>query len=66
MKKRVIVMGGGVAGMQTALRLAARGIEAVIVEKEMELGGKLRGWHVLFPSFTPAGGGALRPAAEGQ
>lgn len=48
-------MGGGVAGMQTALRLAARGIEAVIVEKEMELGGKLRGWHVLFPSFTPAG-----------
>ncbi|WP_302238040.1 FAD-dependent oxidoreductase [uncultured Alistipes sp.] len=55
MKKRVIVMGGGVAGMQTALRLAARGIEAVIVEKETELGGKLRGWHVLFPSFTPAG-----------
>ena len=48
-------MGGGVAGMQTALRLAARGIEAVIVEKETELGGKLRGWHVLFPSFTPAG-----------
>ena len=44
-------MGGGVAGMQTALRLAARGIEAVIVEKETELGGKLRGWHVLFPSF---------------
>lgn len=55
MKKRVIVMGGGVAGMQTALRLAAQGIEAVIVEKESELGGKLRGWHVLFPSFTPAG-----------
>lgn len=48
-------MGGGVAGMQTALRLAARGIETVIVEKETELGGKLRGWHVLFPSFTPAG-----------
>lgn len=22
--------------------------------KEAELGGKLRGWHVLFPSFTPA------------
>ena len=24
------------------------------IEKEAELGGKLRGWHVLFPSFTPA------------
>lgn len=55
MKKRIIVIGGGVAGMQTALRLAEQGVEPVIVEKESELGGKLRGWHVLFPSFTPAG-----------
>lgn len=54
MKKRIIVIGGGVAGMQTALRLAEQGVEPVIVEKEAELGGKLRGWHVLFPSFTPA------------
>lgn len=54
MKKKVIVIGGGVAGMQTALRLAEQGVEALIVEKEAELGGKLRGWHVLFPSFTPA------------
>ena len=54
MKKRIIVIGGGVAGMQTALRLAEQGVDPVIVEKEPELGGKLRGWHVLFPSFTPA------------
>ena len=54
MKKRIIVIGGGVAGMRTALRLAEQGVEPVIVEKEPELGGKLRGWHVLFPSFTPA------------
>lgn len=40
--------------MQTALRLSEEGFEPVIVEKEPELGGKLRGWHVLFPSFTPA------------
>jgi len=52
--KRVAVIGGGVAGMQTALRLAEQGVEPVIIEKEAELGGKLRGWHVLFPSFTPA------------
>ena len=54
MKKKVIVIGGGVAGMQTALRLAEQGVEPTIIEKEPELGGKLRGWHVLFPSFTPA------------
>ena len=54
MKKRVIIIGGGVAGMQTALRLAEQGVSPVIIEKEAELGGKLRGWHVLFPSFTPA------------
>lgn len=54
MKKKVIVIGGGVAGMQTALRLAEQGVEPSIIEKEAELGGKLRGWHVLFPSFTPA------------
>ncbi len=40
--------------MQTALHLQAQGIDPVIIEKESELGGKLRGWHVLFPTFTPA------------
>ena len=52
--KKVIIIGGGAAGMQTALRLAERGIEALILEKEAEAGGKLRGWHALFPTFTPA------------
>lgn len=54
MKKRIIVIGGGVAGMQTALRLAEQGAGALLLEKENELGGKLRHWHMLFPSFTPA------------
>ena len=52
--KRVIVIGGGVAGMQTALRLADDGCDPLILEKEGELGGKLREWYVLFPTFTPA------------
>ncbi len=54
MEKRIIVIGGGIAGMRAALRLADQGLEPIIIEKEPELGGKLRGWHVLFPSFTPA------------
>ncbi|MDE7077757.1 MAG: FAD-dependent oxidoreductase, partial [Alistipes sp.] len=52
--KKAIIIGGGAAGMQTALRLAERGIEPLILEKEAEPGGKLRGWHALFPTFTPA------------
>ena len=52
--KKTIIIGGGAAGMQAALRLAELGIEPLIVEKESEPGGKLRSWHALFPSFTPA------------
>lgn len=40
--------------MQTALELKSRGIEPVIVERDIELGGKVRGWHKLFPTFVPA------------
>ena len=29
MKKRVIIIGGGVAGMQTALRLAEQGVSTI-------------------------------------
>ena len=49
--------------MHTALELKSRGIEPVIVERDIELGGKARGWHKLFPSFTPASD-IMRPLAD--
>ena len=51
---KVTIIGGGVAGLQTALTLKSLGIESIIVEKDNALGGKLRGWHKLFPTMTPA------------
>lgn len=54
MAYRVVIVGGGAAGMQTALELKSRGIEPIIVERNIELGGKARGWHKLFPSFISA------------
>uniref|UniRef100_A0A7C2K625 FAD-binding protein n=1 Tax=candidate division WOR-3 bacterium TaxID=2052148 RepID=A0A7C2K625_UNCW3 len=41
-RKKVIVIGGGPAGMQAALTAAERGHEVIIYEKEKELGGNLR------------------------
>ncbi len=54
MKKSVVIIGGGVAGMQTAITLDELGIQPVIVEKEASLGGKLNRWDRLFPTMTPA------------
>lgn len=52
--KHVIVIGGGIAGMQCASELLHQGIAVTIIEKERDLGGKIRNWHKLFPTFTPA------------
>ncbi len=41
-KQSAIVLGGGVAGMTAALDIARAGFDVTIVEKEGELGGKLR------------------------
>ena len=54
MMERVIVIGGGIAGMKAALDLRKRGFEVVLLEKSNHLGGKVRKWHCLFPTFTSA------------
>jgi NADPH-dependent 2,4-dienoyl-CoA reductase/sulfur reductase-like enzyme len=40
-KKKIVVVGGGPAGLQAALTAAERGHEVVLLEKEREVGGQL-------------------------
>lgn len=54
MTKKVIVIGGGVAGMEAASKLVMQGVEVFIIEKEDKLGGHLLKWDRLFPNRRPA------------
>ena len=40
-KKRVLVVGGGIGGMEAAITCATRGHEVILCEKTNELGGKI-------------------------
>lgn len=42
LNQRVLVVGGGLAGIVAALRLSRLGLSVVIVEKEEELGGRIK------------------------
>ncbi len=39
--KRVLILGGGIAGIQASLELSDLGYEVILVEREAELGGKM-------------------------
>jgi len=49
-----MVIGGGIAGMTSALSLANQGYEVHLIEREEELGGLLKGVHKLFPTNVDA------------
>jgi quinone-modifying oxidoreductase subunit QmoB len=50
LEKTVLVVGGGIAGMTSALAVAKTGRNAVLVEKEKTLGGYLRKLKKRFPT----------------
>ena len=49
--KRAMVIGGGVAGISTALDLADQGIETVLVEKRPTIGGVMAQLNKTFPTM---------------
>ena len=46
-----LVVGGGIAGMQTALDLADQGYQVALVEKEASIGGKMIALSKVFPTL---------------
>jgi len=48
--KRVMVIGGGVAGIQAALDCADGGLEVILVEREPSIGGKMSKLDKTFPT----------------
>ena len=50
----VLVIGGGVSGMKAALALSDMNVNSYLIEKEKNLGGRLRHLHTMFPSDIPA------------
>ena len=52
--KRALVIGGGIAGIQTALDIADAGFEVDIVEKQPTIGGKMAQLDKTFPTLDCA------------
>jgi heterodisulfide reductase subunit A2 len=49
MNKHVVVIGGGVAGLEVAGQLSKAGIDVSLIEKDSKTGGNLNKWYKLFP-----------------
>ena len=47
-RKSAAIIGGGIAGLTSAIYLAERGFEVSVFEKNNYLGGKLGSWKVKF------------------
>ena len=54
--KRILVMGGGIAGLTAAREAAKAGHEVLLVEKSDKLGGKALGWRKQLPTKAPWSG----------
>ncbi len=55
MQKGVLVIGGGVAGLQASLDLANAGYKVYLVERSPILGGRMTQIHKIFTSMDCTG-----------
>jgi len=62
--RRVLVVGGGIAGMTASLDLAEGGYEVILLEREAALGGHMAQLSRTFPDLNPAFGGLHSKALE--
>jgi quinone-modifying oxidoreductase, subunit QmoA len=53
LNKKVLVVGGGISGITTAIEIAEVGHEVVLIEKLPYLGGKVVKFHEYFPKLCP-------------
>jgi len=54
MSRSAIVIGGGIAGMQTALNLANQGVHVSLIEKSASIGGNMPRLDKTFPTLDCA------------
>jgi heterodisulfide reductase subunit A2 len=52
--KRVMIVGGGIAGIEAALQVADAGYEVILVEKEESIGGHMAKFDKTFPTLDCA------------
>jgi heterodisulfide reductase subunit A len=62
--RRVLVVGGGIAGITASLDLAEGGYEVILLEREPALGGHMAQLSRTFPDLDPAFSGLLSKALE--
>lgn len=55
MNDNIVIIGGGIAGMEAAKALLSLGYTPILVESEKTLGGHVASWHKLFPDMSSAG-----------
>lgn len=54
MNGNIVIIGGGIAGMEAAKALLALGHTPILVEASRTLGGHVASWHKLFPDMSSA------------
>lgn len=54
MHDNIVIIGGGIAGMEAAKALLALGHTPILIESAPTLGGHVGRWHKLFPDLTSA------------